>query len=480
MTTFRALTFALLSACVIPASVLAQGQVSWAIADRPGDKIEALVSRLEPFLEPLPGREGAPGAVLYHQILIAPDEGESRRCENLILTIEDPAAMPEELMQPRQTGTDEVTSMSAFVRSGGEYRSLGEDEIVHVAGREDIGRGHFEINWGDLQQGDVVGWSMVTSREQLYDYVPIRLAQRIPIVLAALQVQSNGEYAYDLRTNAVSLKDVKQKKDDVVDGRAMSIKVSTNQRPPMDEVPDELPWANDFPSMALYLKEVKIDPDSQFLLPGWASAGGWNQSFMGLGGLVRSGAEELGSLEITLSAITTGKSAPAAKTEAVFNWVRDKVTLLEGPDIARGGTREFEEIVRSKEATEVEKVMLMGAILEKLEIEATVAAVRRSALGDFDHGWPNIRQISDIAIRTVEDGQIRYWAPQCGACEPGEVPASWKGSQVVTFDFATIEVAEEFQEELRNQAMVEGQLDIATTQAQVEAQPWTIFERIPD
>ena len=128
--------------------------------------------------------------------------------------------------------------MSAFVRSGGEYRRLGEDEIIHVAGREDIGRGRFEIVWGELGQGDVVGWSMVTSREQPHDYVPIRLAQRVPIVLAALQVQSNGEYAYELRTNAVSLKDVKQKKDDVVDGRAMSIKVSANQRPSLNEIPD--------------------------------------------------------------------------------------------------------------------------------------------------------------------------------------------------------------------------------------------------
>jgi hypothetical protein len=199
---------------------------------------------------------------------------------------------------------------------------------------------------------------------------------------------------------------------------------------------------------------------------------------MGLGGLVRAGAEDVGSLEITLSAITTGKTTPAEKTEAVFSWVRDKVTLLEGPDIARGETRDLEEVARSKEATAVEKVMLMGAILEKLEIEATVACVRRAELGDFDHGWPSIRQISDIALRTIDDGQIRYWVPQCNDCGPGEVPPSWKGSEVLTFDFASIELAEQFQEELRNQAMVEGQLDIATTQTQVEAQPWTTFERI--
>jgi hypothetical protein len=460
-------------------SALAQDQVSWAIAERPDEKIEALVSRLEPYLEPLPGREDAPGAVLYHQILVAPEEGESRRCENVILTVADPAAMPTELMQPWQTGTDEVVSMAAFVRREGVYRRLDETAISHVPGRERIGRGHFEIDWGELAGGDVVGWSMVTSREQPHDFVPMRLAQRIPIVLAVLQVQSNGKFAYELRRNAISLKDLKRKNEDVIDGRPMIVKASVNQRSAVAQVPDEFPWGPEYPYMALYLAEVKVDADNQFLLPGWARASGWNQSVLGLGGIMRGGAEDLGSLEITLSTITTGKNTPAARTEAVFGWVRDKVTLLEGRDILRRGARELEEIARSKEATELEKALLMGVMLEKIGVEASFAGVRRPEFGDFDREWASLDQISDLVVRTVEDGTIRYWVPQCGECEPGEVPASWKGAEVVTFEPATLDVAQEYQEKMRNRAMVDGRLDIAAAQEELEEQPWAVFERIP-
>ena len=72
--------------------------------------------------------------------------------------------------------------------------------------------------WGDLAEGDVIGWSMVTRRDLPESFVPIRLAERIPIVLAALHVRSNGEYAYKLRSNAISPGAIKQKRDDVVDG----------------------------------------------------------------------------------------------------------------------------------------------------------------------------------------------------------------------------------------------------------------------
>ena len=475
----RTVLVALISLIILPTVALAQNQVSWAVAERPDEKIEALVSRLEQYLAPLPGLEEAAGAILYHQILVAPDEEESRLCENLILTVRDPGGMPAELLQPRQYNADELESIHAFVRSGDVYRHLTEAELIHVPGVEEIGRGHFEISWGDLKAGDVIGWSVVTHREGPHGFVPIRLAERLPIVMAALTAQSNGKYAYELRSSGISLKDISQKKDDLTDGRAMLIKASTNQRAAMDLVPDARPWPVDYPHMALYLKEVKVESTNEFMLPGWARTGGWNQTLLTMGGMIEQMAEDTGGMDIALSTITTGKTTNAAKTEAVYNWVRDKITLLEGPEYQQFGLREMKEVIKSKQGTAFEKTFLMAVMLTKLELPATIAGIRSPELGKLDALWPTPAQFSAVILRTVEeDGTKRYWAPQCGDCAPGEVPASWQGADVVTYDFETIEVAEKFQEDLQQAAMREGRLDIAGLQTELELQPWTVFEKI--
>ena len=478
MTLNQRIALALLIVCAF--SVPAQAQVSWALADRPDDKIEAVVSRLEPYLEPLPGIADAEGAVLYHQIIVKPEEGKNRQCENLILMVNQPSAMPVELMQPRQDGTDQVVSMSAFVRRGTEYRRLDPAAIVHVAGTADIGRGHFEINWGELRRGDLVGWSLVTESKNPPRFVPIRLGERIPIVLAALQVESNGKLAYEVRSNGVPSKDLTQKKDDVTDGRAMSIKASVNQRAAVDALPETFPWPADYPWMALALKEVRIEAENQFLLPGWAATGGWNQSVMAIGGAASAMAEKLTGVDIALSAVTTGKTTNLEKTEALFTWVRDKFTLLEGQDYDRGGVRDLNEVVKAKEGTMAEKVLLMGALMSKLDIPVTAAVVRTPELGAVDRSWRSLEQFDEFALRTVDDGVVRYWAPQCKSCKPGQVPESWAGAEVLTYEFASVEAAETYQEGLRKKAMVEGRFDLARIQADVEAQPWAMFETIPE
>jgi hypothetical protein len=188
--------------------------------------------------------------------------------------------------------------------------------------------------------------------------------------------------------------------------------------------------------------------------------------------------EDTGGLDITLSTITTGKTTNAAKTEAIFTWVRDKITLLEGPEYQHFGQREMKEVIKSKQGTALEKTFLMAVMLAKLELPATIAGVRGPELGKLDALWPTPAQFSAIVLRTVEEGTKLYWAPQCGDCAPGEVPASWQGADVVTYDFETIKVAEKFQEDLQQAAMREGRLDIAGLQTELELQPWAVFEKI--
>ena len=125
----RTLLVVLIALSILPTVAFAQNQISWAVADRPDENIETLVSRLEQYLEPLPGIEDAAGAILYHQIVVAPDEGESRLCENMVMTVRDPEGMPGELLHPRQFDADQIESVHAFVRSDGVYRRLAEAEL---------------------------------------------------------------------------------------------------------------------------------------------------------------------------------------------------------------------------------------------------------------------------------------------------------------------------------------------------------------
>ena len=550
----------------LPLSGSAQAQLSWAIADRPDENIEELVSRLEPYLESLPGLAEAPGAVLYHQIILAPDLGVSTRCQNVILTVQDPGGMPEELMQPRQSGTNEVVSMSAFVRRGSEYRRLSETELVHVPGREGVGRSHFEIHWDDLETGDVIGWSMVTRQERPHRFVPMRLAERIPIVLAALQVQSNGSLAYELRTNGISPEDVQQRRGEMVNGRVVSIKASVNQRAAAESRPDETPWPADYPYIALSLREVLIDADNQFLRPGgWAATGGWNRSIMAIGGAVERMAADLDGVDSALYDITAGAMSTEEMVAAVFTWVRDEFTLLEGPEFdsrgvqdmdlnevaltaitkggatdeerrsaARiwldnftllegpefefgGGVRAMNDVIKSREATATEKVLLMGTLLAKLEIAFTVAAVRTPDLGPVHQSWQSLAQFDELLIRTDEFIAERYWAPQCGTCEPGEVPESWQGADVLNYGFDAIAAAKDHEFNVLQSARIaywksgnhvgpierEGAVlsmetgnatrkrerspwsaglpfDLVKAQVDFESQPWSFFEKLGD
>jgi hypothetical protein len=199
---------------------------------------------------------------------------------------------------------------------------------------------------------------------------------------------------------------------------------------------------------------------------------------MALGSVAQQRSEDLTGLDIVLSTITTGKTTDREKTAAVCTWVRDKFTLLEGPEYSSGGVRDLNEVIKSKEATPTEKALLMGAVLRKLDIPVTAALVRTTELGPVDRNWKHVSQFDEMALRTVDEGSPVYWAPQCSDCEPGTVPSSWAGAEVLTYDFTSVETAEKYSEDLRKKAMVEGRVDLAKIQADMEAQPWAYFETI--
>jgi hypothetical protein len=334
----------------------------------------------------------------------------------------------------------------------------------------------------------------------------------------------------------------------MINGRVVSIEASVNQRAAAEFRPDQTPWPASYPYIALSLSAVRIDADNQFLRPGgWATTGGWNRSIMSIGGAVERMAADFAGVDRELYDMTAGAMSTEEMVAAVFTWVRDEFTLLEGPEFDSrgvqemdlndaaltaitkgmvaeeqkrramqpwlrydfpllsgsefrfgGGVRDLNEVIRSSEATATEKVLLMGALLAKLEIAFTVAAVRTPGLGPVDRSWESLAQFDELMLRTDEFIAVHYWAPQCGECEPGEFPESWEVADVLTYEFDSVGAAREHQIDARRTAWfaltkvwqdyelrpgdsgVGLPFDLVKAQADFESQPWAFFEKLGD
>lgn len=459
----------LMAALLIPS--ISAAQVSWAVAERSADQIQGLVTKLLPYVDGLPGIEEAKGVVLYNQMQCDAEEGNARFCRNLIIEVRDPAALPERLRSPWIDG-DEVDGLFAFVSSGGDLRHLDDDDKRVEKGREIIGRDRAVFEWGEIKKGDLIGWSIVTKVEGAEQGFSMAAAEVFPTVIANVSVLGHDQFAFKVKHPGIPSKAVDSKEQKPKDGRPMVVKASAKGLPAVSTMPDHGPYSDEQPHFLVYLDEVYIDSESPMLQPGWAMAAGWNQFVVGLAATIDKWAEDLSSTEMLLAGITAGKATPEAKAEAITRWVTSNITLLDGPEIDRDGRRELEKVFSSKEATRTEMVILTAIMMKQAEVPVSAAMFRAPEYGAFDVSWNHPVQLTTFVLRTTGESGTKWWAPQCSECEPGTLPAEWVGVEAITWDPDVVDVAKEYQEGVRKDAMAKGKFDIATMQREAEKQPW--------
>lgn len=457
----------------------AAAQADWAVAERTDEQIAGLTSKLLPFVDKVEGGSDADGVILYSQRMVRVDGDLHKAVTNRVYLVRDLEGFPARMLSPRVGSRDQVTEASAFVLRGDEI--VARPEVTFEDGREEIGIDRLVIDWSVVEKGDVIGWSMVQEREAPFSVIMVRMADVFPSVYLAASVEGGDEFAYEPRWRGMSASDMQIKEPDAKDGRTMTVKINARVRAADPDTPDEAPYPDDYAHAMLVLDEVYVEPENQgFLQPGWLDLGGWNQFAVQRGAGIAALAEETDGLDITLSAITTGKTTAHDKAAAITAWVKDRITRVEGDLISDGAVREsLADVVQVKEGTEAEKLILAAVMMSKAEVPVTMASFRDPTYGEIDESWESGLQFTDTLLRVVDGDDVRYYAPHRADAEVGVVPSTWVGAKALVYDPGAIEEAEAFQEKLQQRAIASGAIDLGRLQREVAAQDWTRWETLP-
>lgn len=457
----------------------AAAQTDWAVADRKDEQIVSLVDKLTPFLEKVDGGTSAEGVILYSQTLVKVDGKVHEQCRNQVYLVRDLEAFPDRLLMPTVGRLERVSRAKAFVLRGDAI--VARFEATFEEGPEEIGRDRAVFDWSAVQSGDVIGWSIVQSQDGPFGVIGMRLADVFPSVYLAASVAGGEEFAYEVKRWGIGADDLQIKRPDQRDGRAVNVKLNARVRPAYADTPEDWPFPQDYPHAMIALSEVYFEPENGggFVRSGWTQTTGWNQVAIGSAAGIPALADQVGGLDITLSAITTGKTTAHEKAAAITDWVRKTIQREEGDLINERARREdLAAVVKAKAGTKTEQFLLAAVMMHKADVPFVVANFRDPAFGELDERWESQIQMTDAVIRVEEEGVVRYYAPACAECEPGTYPAGWAGAEMLVYDLDLKTKAEEYQEKLQQEAVASGAIDIGRIQSEIAAKDWTRFETL--
>lgn len=432
---------------LVPGAALAQS--SWAVAERSGDQVASLVSKLMPFVDKLPGQKDADAVVLYAQMQYRVDKAAEKTewCRNYVLEVRDPEGLQGPAVSPTFRSDYEIDSVHAFRLRNDGFTKLSEEQVTLTVSEEQHRRHTVALDFGDLKKGDVIGWSVLGSQKGLVFGDHVAMGDRYPVVIANLKIDTGSAVTYRMVGRGLPPKDIDFTEKELVNSRPTAYGATMRALPAQEVAWEQGPMPEDFPHVWFYQDESFME--GQAPIPdGWMKFQGWNLMAMFMHGMSDQAAKKTKGLDMVLGALTSGKSDVVAREEAIYKFVQEKIELVEGPGIERKGFRTPEEILKSREGNGMEKAMLMTVMLREAECPAAPALVRATDYGALEENAQSLVQFSDLIVRAGEGDAPRFYAPQCGDCPPGTLPASWRGVPAFSPKSGLTEVLETFQQEL--------------------------------
>lgn len=455
----------------------ASAQASWAVAERDDEQILKLVDNLKGYTGTLPGGAEAPAIVLFRQITVDAQDKTSKACVNMVVEVRDPANVPADLLAPYVWWTNgPVTTSTSFLLRDGKIERKGAGALTN--GRPTIGIHQVTYDFGELGKGDVFGWSIISEQEGPLVEISVPMAERVPMVISNVTTRGNDKFVYRARWHGLENSEVDQKEQEVKDSRPMGLRVSANQRPAVAERSARPPFLESEPHVVVSLEEVFVSQTMEGIKPGWVKASGWNQLASSLALVVDDQAGKFKAADIALGAVTTGKNTVHEKAAAICDFVREKFTLLEGPEFDDGARRDLAEVFKANEGTRSELIFLTAVLMKKAQVPVVITPLREPAYGAMDEQWGHVAQITDAALRVQSEDQVVYYAPQCKECAAGTLPEEWTGARALVYGANLAETARAENEAMRQRAMAEGTFDPAGMQATIEKKSWTRFETL--
>ncbi len=443
------------------------GKENWAIAQRSPKQIVSFVDRVLKAEKDVPGGESASVVVLYNQVMADIDISSTKLCRNLILLVQDPSKLPERALHPYTTAESEITAMGAF-----RYR---DGKLYQLAGRQldstppdPPRRGQARFSWPDIQTGDVIGWSVVSSYpDPIYARVLPAVTQ-VPVVRSNLRVVTTGYDAYKIVGRNGDDHDYKLVVSRKTNGLPSDLSASMNYLPGYPELPLSPPYGADVPVFEV------VHVGRYTTLPGvgrgWIPTTGWRRVARHFAMIEEEAGVASTEVDSLAHALTDGVETDVEKEAAIFDFVQNKVESARGPQYDRFSQRKASLVAKSMLASDMEKILLMESLLQAVQLDGRIAGVRREAYGPLEDDLPGYQNFTDFAVRCGEDSP-RWYVPYAPDAAPRQMPPSWGRCTVLSPVAGVMQKAFEFNMKVQDkmgEALEEDSMALANTDALIE------------
>lgn len=462
----RGLFLAALTLLVFAPAAWAQGD-SWAVAQRDEAGILKVVQATQKFVDQVPDNDKYAAVILYKENNFRALEEGHEHCINMIFQVQDPAGV-EYLLAPWLNGVDDGSERASFLVRGDDVKRFDEGKSELLPASDDQHRDRVRFEFGDLEKGDVVGWSVVITNEGPLFMRRIAALDRFPVIYSSCRIFNDGQANFSVEAHGVEEGAFKLKTSGLVNDRPEKWSANLKMLPASPELPVSGPYPLDTPVFNIAMVESYVDFEGFYT--GWVPISGR----VSTAGILAAGREEMleegGGVDVHASALTTGLATDEEKERAIFEFVRDSIMLLEGDEYDSSARRPAKEILKSKQATDSEKVFLMMAMLDAVGVIAEMGVVRPES-------WGPLSEVSEVKLISFYTQVVRcggdlgrVYVPQCGECEPGGVPGDWGKAEVFSPKPGLSGELQAYNEKIRTDAFAEsGRLDMRQIQLDAEA-----------
>ncbi len=461
----RTILFAVLM-LFVPAGA-AVAQTSWAVAQRPDASLNKFLDKLMPHAAKVPGAAEAGAIILYKQHFLKSQEKNYEICTNMVFLVKDPSRVGEDLTMPYLDGQGKYPERNAFIRRGDKILRYDEEKSEVVLGVDDIHRNRIIFDLPPLQKGDLVGWSIVESHEGLVQPWMAPAADRYPVVYCSVRILNDGSSSFVMASHGFPDAKASTKTEGLVNDRPEQWKAHAGDLAAIENLPATAPFDAETPVFAIALTERHSDNPKGYR--GWVPMASWINVAAMLSGVREAILDDTGSLDIQASAITTGLADDAAKEKAVYEYVRDKIQLLDGDEYDRSEFRTIKEVMSAKAATPFEKSALMLALLDAAGVPAEIGAVHPASWGSLDTASKTLIDFNSWVVRCGGE-EPRFYAPYVEGLPAGALPADWGKAEILSPTPGLLEKVRAYQKKVGTEEFAKaGKIDPARLLSEAEA-----------
>lgn len=412
------------------------------IAEESDDALRARVAKLRGDVSDTTAASDEGASILLEEFRIDARGTGHRVARNRIVLVEGAAG--EEISTQTLNVSREVKIEAAkgwVLRTDGAVERLGEADVRVVKPQEQGQPVSVIVAFPRVEAGDVLGWSLATSSDDILYQRRMVMSDRFPVKLARVYFQSDGQVAYRmLMRNAVK--------------GSYSSKVLAEQHGSPSEVEflfhNVRPRHNDpYPAPPMIsepLLHVMYRGWWFEELGRWIYNDSWNLVAVQAADLLLEQTKQDDAIRATAQRVTQGLVDELSRADALFRFVRDEVLDVSGGELD-DRLQAASRVLEDRAGDPWEKGFLLSALMRASGIDHKVLWAHSRDFGKFDEGYPALWTFSHMLVALGGAGD-RLYDPTCHSCAPGELAPQLRGARAFSFVTGTAAAYEQLRRDV--------------------------------